>query len=187
MRSHRRIALSAGAAVAALAAGAAFVMTSGAGASSSPFAAIPAVGNIGAMQSPALFAPPAQVQKLPPDLRPSVGATHQLGSAADAWLFDGGVCVVMIDNGPGGCFTQFTKPVTLYLWGDSTGFKAGGIAPDSVAGIELLTSGGDVPVTISGNSFEVSLPPNTAITGEQVTLSNGQTFINDDPVSLPHV
>jgi hypothetical protein len=187
VRSHRRILYAVCLATGVAAALTAFTLTSRATASGSPFTAVPAVGNLSALNSSALFTPPPETQKMPPEIRPGFGATHQLGSVGYAWLASGGVCVAMANAGPGGCFSQFTKPVTLYLWGDATGFKAAGVVPDSVAGLVLVTSGGDVPVTISSNAFETALPANTAITGERVTLTSGQTFVNDDPVSLPHV
>ena len=188
MKSHRRLSLLAvGAIASAAAVAAAFALTSGASATGTPFTALPAVGNVHALNAPAVFAPPAQVESLPADMRPAAGTVHALGSSGYGWVLNGALCIQMNNIGPGGCLTQFTKPVTLYLWGDSTGFNAGGVVPDEVVGLTLITSNGDVPVTLASNAFSVALPANTSITGERVTLATGQTFTNDDPVSLPHV
>jgi hypothetical protein len=149
---------------------------------------VQASSNITALKSTGLFTNPTAVNRLPTDLKPSTaGATHQLGNSGWAWLSDRNVCVLMANRGPGGCFTTFTKPVVLYLWGDATGFNAGGVVPDSVATLSLMTSAGTIPVTINGNAFYVALPVNTSISGEQVTLTNGTTFLNEDPVAVPHV
>ena len=138
MKSHRRLSLLAvGAIASAAAVAAAFALTSGASATGTPFTALPAVGNVHALNAPAVFAPPAQVESLPADMRPAAGTVHALGSSGYGWVLNGALCIQMNNIGPGGCLTQFTKPVTLYLWGDSTGFNAGGVVPDEVVGLTL--------------------------------------------------
>lgn len=128
---------------------------------------------------------PAPVTRLPVDMQPDNGEIHLLGASAYAWTKEQSVCVLMRNQGPGGCFAEFSKPVALYLWGDAGGFNAGGVVPDSVQGLELVTSGGVVPVVIAGSAFLVELPVNTSIEAERVTLTDGTVFVNSDPVSLP--
>lgn len=156
-----------------------------AGGSHEAFTSTPAVTSISALNANVLQDTPAPVKHLSSDIQPGVAAVHQLGKSAYAWIRGDAVCVLMRSDGPAGCFAQFSKPVALYLWGDSTGFTAGGVVPDSVRGLELLTSVGVVPVQVAGNGFLVDLPVNTSIRAEQITLADGTVFVNPDPVELP--
>jgi hypothetical protein len=156
-----------------------------AGGSDDVFASTPASTSISGLRSNILQNTPAPVARLSPDMQPGMAAIHELGGSAYAWIKEDAVCVLMRSYGPGGCFAQFSKPVALYLWGDATGFTAGGVVPDSVQGLELITSDGIVPVSIAGNAFLVDLPVNTSIKAERITLSDGTVFVNPDPIELP--
>jgi hypothetical protein len=63
--------------------------------------------------------------------------------------------------------------------------EAEGVVPDQVAKLALVLSAGEtIPVTVEGNAFSVHLPDGSVITGEQVEMTNGTTFFNEDHVTV---
>lgn len=151
-----------------------------------PYLAVPAVSNMATLAKEAtVVAAQAQMSHVPDDLRPT-GATavHTAGPNGFVWIHGSQVCS-LFDNQTGGCLDSFTKPVSLYLFGDKTGFTVAGTVPDEVKALVLHTSIGDLIVSIENNGFSKRVPANTSISGEVVTLANGSTFTSDDPVQLP--
>ena len=90
------------------------------------------------------------------------------------------------------CFTEFTKPVQLYLTGDQASSGAysnawaEGVVPDSVVAIAVLMANGvSVPAPISDNAFRVPVPAGVGVSGYTVRLRNGQTQEDSDPRGAP--
>jgi hypothetical protein len=155
----------------------------------SAFPSVPAKNHIAALRNASLENVPAQLAALPPDQRPAAGEVHVVGDGAYAWPSgaDDGVCVLMA-SGSGGCLSEFREePILLFLSG-GTGMPnvAEGVVPDIVASVDLVTGDGQtVPAPIADSGFRVELPAGTTISGEQVTLTDGSSFFNADPVSGP--
>lgn len=157
----------------------------------SSFNAVPAVGNIGALDHDAVFATPAVI---PQEIRPGIGIAHALGQRGYIWKTgDSSVCVFM-DSGTGSCFAEFNKPVVLYLTGsqdrDGTYLttRAEGVLPDSVKRLTLVLSNGRrVVASVTSNSFAVDLPPGRGISGYDVTLVDGAQFYTADTLDVPDV
>jgi hypothetical protein len=152
--------------------------------STAPFAAIPSVGNIQALNNAAIPENPSSVRRVPESVNADSGKTHSAGAAGYIWQHGSDVCTLMSNDGPGGCFARFDKPVVLYLWGDSQGFHVGGIVPDTVRELTLDTSIGNVSVVIEENGYYSELPVGASINGEYVTLTDGQSFYLKDPVRV---
>jgi hypothetical protein len=162
-----------------------------ASAGAGPFVSVPALGSMSALSNPPLLARPDFAARVSSDLQPADGLFYSLGTAGDAWRYGHGVCVVM-QSGSGGCFTEFTKPVQLYLTGDQASSGAysnawvEGVVPDSIVGITVLMANGvSVPAPISENAFRVPVPVGVGVSGYTVRLRNGQTEADSDPVALP--
>ena len=180
------------AATVALAAVAA-VWSAGAGAERPPFTPLPIAGNVAALTGTPAFSPPAAVTRLPADLYPEGTPVHVLGPAGYAWTrADGSTCVLMA-NAAGGCGSTFNEPVLLFLssarerGASSTSVRVTGLVPNSVRRVVLVTTNGDrINAPIARNAFSVALPAGAAIAGEKVTLADGTSFFNEDPLSLPH-
>lgn len=162
----------------------------GAGAGTAAFEPIPAAKNISALQAAPAPSVPAAVLALPAEMRSGEAIRELGGGVGYGWLReDGSVCLLM-SGGPGGCLTTFRKPVLLYLAGTRSAagidseLTVWGLVPDEVAKLSLVTEEGKaVQADISANAFMVTLPPDTSIAGEQVTLTNGRSFYQDDPLS----
>ena len=135
-----------------------------ASAGAGPFVPVPALGSMPALSNPPLLARPDFAARVSSDLQPADGLFYSLGTAGDAWRYGHGVCVVM-QSGSGGCFTEFTKPVQLYLTGDQASSGAysnawvEGVVPDSIVGITVLMANGvSVPAPISENGLPRACP-----------------------------
>jgi hypothetical protein len=128
----------------------------------------------------------AQLAHVPADLRPGNGpiVVHAAGPDGIVWTHGDQVCS-LFSGQTGGCLNSFTKPVSLYLFGDKDGFTIAGTVPDEVKTLIIHTSVGDVAASIENNGFSVAVPANTSISGETVTLADGATFTADDPLHLP--
>jgi hypothetical protein len=158
-----------------------------------PFTPVSATNNIAALNQTALVATPAITKSLGPDLQPTAGTTHALGSDGFIWSHSGETCAVMV-SGSGGCFTAFTKPVVLFLSGTEShqgtysDAWAEGIVPNTVGGLTLnMANGTSVSAPLSDNAFRVSVPAGVGITGYTVTLTSGTVFTATDPVTVPQL
>lgn len=149
-----------------------------------PFTPVAALSSLSALKSEPIFAAPVELRRLPTDVYDD-HRTWELGRSAYVWQDGQQICTLMKNRGPGGCFSSFSKPVILYLWGSRHGFYAGGIVPDIVEALTLITSTGRVEVGIEMNAFIVPLPAYTSILGEEVTLRNGRVFSVEDRLRLP--
>jgi bifunctional N-acetylglucosamine-1-phosphate-uridyltransferase/glucosamine-1-phosphate-acetyltransferase GlmU-like protein len=123
-------------------------------------------------------------------MRPSPESVHALGYGGYAWLDSQRVCVLMA-SGSGGCMESFTKPVLMYLTGESSSGKivseaVEGVVPDTVTRLVINFDGGKIQeANIDRNAFKIDLQPGDAVTGETVTLSDGTTFFYPDPLTGP--
>jgi hypothetical protein len=160
--------------------------TNPADAQSAPFPAVPAVGNIAALERAPVSNAPATVLGLGANKED----VHQLGQNGYAWGHGNGTVCLLMSSGSGGCFSRFTKPVVLFMSGSTSDLgeqlsaRAEGVVPNSVVSIDIvLDSGQKIPVQISENSFQSELPLGRSIEGLEVTLRNGKTFFDSDPLS----
>jgi hypothetical protein len=168
------------------------VIESTASAGASPFVPVSAAGSISALDNAPLLARPTIASHVGADFQPADGKFYSLGGAGYAWRLGQGVCVAM-RSGSGGCFTEFSKPVQLYLTGDQTSSGTysnalvEGVVPDSVTAITIqMADGSSVPANISGNAFAAAVPAGVGISGYTVRLGNGKTEQDSDPVQLPN-
>jgi hypothetical protein len=69
--------------------------------------------------------------------------------------------------------------------GEPTDVHVSGVVPDSVTSLEIVTDCEQyLPVVLTGNAFDVPISNPKDIAGEQVTLDDGTTFFNPDPLSV---
>lgn len=162
----------------------------GAGAGTPAFNAIPAAENISALKAAPAPSVPAAVLALPAEMRSGAGIRELGGGVGYGWVRDDGSVCLLMSGGPGGCLTTFRKPVLLYLAGTRSAagidseLTVWGLVPDEVEKLSLVTEEGKTAqADITANAFRVTLAPNTSIAGEQVTLTNGRSFYQDDPLS----
>jgi len=158
-------------------------------AQSALFSPIPAVGNIAALgtENPAVEPVPERVVRLG-------GGPSVRRLSANGYVWTKGrrsVCVLMA-SGSAGCFTTFTRPFVLFMSGSTSRSgetltaRVEGVVPDAVTAVEIVMADGPrVPVEISGNSFQTDLPEGVEIVAAEVSLSDGATLFEEEPLS-PH-
>ncbi len=167
------------------------VVSGSAGAGQPLFVPVPVADNVAALNGPPLFNSPPSVAQLSSDLHPANAAVHELGAAGWVWKRDDGSTCVMMVNRAGGCGTTFNQPVLLFLerstsTDGTTRLELDGVVPNHVKSVQIVTTAGaQVATSIKHNAFAVNLPVGSSIVGEQVTLRNGESFFNSDPLSLP--
>jgi len=157
--------------------------THSADAGKAPWVPVSAPDNIAALNQPAALSTPAAAAQLGAPPR----ETRNLGVGGRIWANgSAGVCV-LLRSGAGGCFQQFTKPVVLFMTGETAAdgrqlsATAEGVVADAVAAARVVMADGTkIDTNIVANGFEVGLPPGVAITGVEVTLRNRTLFVSDD-------